>query len=129
MHAVTAQVPIAAQAAEWATAWPIAFGVVTLLFWLWPAWSLLHVPRSLHIDRQGVRVGKLIWPFAKTFSLEQIEDVRVNEKQVVLLRRNASLLRRFIHAVPPMPSNEDARWLAAHIRRALIMFGGLQKKA
>jgi hypothetical protein len=31
-----------------------------------------------------------------------------------------------VYPAPPMPSNEDARWLAAHLRRALVMFGGLR---
>jgi hypothetical protein len=43
-----------------------------------------------------------------------------------LQRKNASLLRRYVFPAPLMPTGEDARWLAAQLRRAMLMFGGLR---
>ena len=49
-----------------------------------------------------------------------------NKKVVTLQRKHASLWRRYAFPAPPMQTNEEARWLAAQLRRALLMFGGLR---
>lgn len=126
VDAIAAQIPIAAEVANLAGAWPIPFIAIALLFWVIPTWGMAHIPRSVRIDRQGVTVRRLVWPLALHWPLDRIDGVKVNDRQVLLQRENASLLRRFAVLAPNLPSEKDARWLAAHCRRALLMFGGLR---
>ena len=84
------------------------------------------LPASLRVSREGVRVSRRLWPIAKHYPLAQIASVRVSDKQVTLQRKGASLARRYVFPAPPMQTSEHARWLAAHLRRALLMFGGLR---
>jgi hypothetical protein len=50
----------------------------------------------------------------------------VNERQVLFQRKQAAFLRRWPAATPMLGTNEEARWVAAHLRRALRTFGGLR---
>jgi Protein of unknown function (DUF3137) len=126
LRAITAQLPIAAEVAEYASQYQIPFGVVVLLFYLLPTWALMHSPRGVRINREGVRVSKRLWPIATQYRLDQIGGVQVNDRQVILQRKGVSFLRRFLVPAPAMRTNEEARWLGAHMRRALTMFGGLR---
>jgi hypothetical protein len=126
LDAILTQLPIVAIAADWAARWPVTFGILAVLFCLWPAYALVMSPSGLHVTREGVRVSRRLWPLAKLHALDGIAGVKVTDKQVALERRNASLLRRYVFPAPPMPTNEDARWLAAQLRRAMVMFGGLR---
>jgi hypothetical protein len=127
LASLSAQIPSVALAAEWASQWPWVFVAVALFIYVLPTWGLLHIPRAVHIERTGVRVSKRLWPFAKVHPIDRIADVKVSERQVVLVRKDASLLRRMAFPAPPMPTADDARWLAAHFRRAIKFFGGLGK--
>lgn len=114
------------QVANLAVQWPIPFVIVVLLFWALPTWAMLHVPRALRIDREGAHVKKRVWPIGKRYPLDRIAGVTVTEKQVYLTRKNTSIWRRYAAPAPPMRSPQDAKWLAAHVRRALVSFGGLR---
>jgi hypothetical protein len=120
---VTELVPQAVLAADWSAQYPVVFVIVALLFYVLPIWALFQAPSGLHVNREGVRVTRRLWPFAKFHAMDQVADVRVSERQISLVRKNTSFLRRYSFPAPPMRTNDEARWLAAHIRRALVMFG------
>jgi hypothetical protein len=126
LDALVAQAPFLAAVADLAAQWPIAFAIVALLFYVLPTYGLLMLPASLRVSREGVRVSRRLWPIAKHYPLAQIASVRVSDRQVTLQRKGASLARRYVFPAPPMQTSEHARWLAAHLRRALLMFGGLR---
>jgi hypothetical protein len=123
---LAAEVPGVTLAAEQAAAWPVAFVLIAVVFYVLPTYGLFRFPRGLHIGREGVTVRRRLWPIAGRYPLDRFASVRITDKQVALERRNASLLRRYLFPAPPMSTPEDARWLAAHVRRAMMTFGGLR---
>jgi hypothetical protein len=123
LRQVTELVPQALFAADWAAQYPMVFVIVAVIFYALPIWALFQVPSGLHVTREGARVTRRLWPFAKVHAMDQIADVRVSERQISLVRKNTTFLRRYSFPAPPMRTNDEARWLAAHIRRALMMFG------
>lgn len=126
LEALVAQAPPLAAVGDLAAQWPLVFVILALLFYVLPTCGLLLLPSGLRVSREGVRVTRRLWPIAKRYPLAQIASVRVSEKQVTLERRAASLPQRYVFPAPPMQTSEHARWLAAHLRRALLMFGGLR---
>jgi hypothetical protein len=128
LAALAGQVPGVAFVAEQAALWPVAFTLIALVFYVLPTWGLFQLPSGLQIGRDGVRVNRRLWPIAKLHRFDRLSSVRVTDRQVALQRKNASLLRRYVFPAPPMPTNEDARWLGAHLRRAMVMFGGLREE-
>jgi hypothetical protein len=73
-----------------------------------------------------MKIRRRIWPIPRTLPMDRIAGVKVAEKQVYIQRTNTAFLRRWVSGAPMLGSDEEARWLGAHLRRALKMFGGLR---
>jgi hypothetical protein len=90
--------------------------------WLFGA-SLWSRPARLEVGPAGARVRRIYRPWALTLPLEAIRRVDVNDRSVYLVRSDRSLLRSFLLASAMVPSVDEARWLAAELRRALRQAG------
>lgn len=128
LAAIVERLPQVTMVSDWAASYPFAFVPLALLFHVVPAWTMLHIPRGVRIGRQeGVRIKKRIWPIPRTLPIDAIAGVKVNDRQVLFQRKQAPFLRRWVSATPLLQSNDEARWVAAHLRRAMKMAGGLRQ--
>lgn len=128
LAAIVERVPQVAIVSDWAAAYPFAFVPLALLFYVVPTWTMTQIPRGVTISREGMKVRKRIWPIPRTIPMDRIAGVKVAEQQVYIQRTKTAFLRRWVNAAPMLGSNEEARWLGAHLRRALKMFGGLRQQ-
>jgi hypothetical protein len=128
LAAIVERVPQVTTVSDWAADYPFVFVPLALLFYVIPAWTMLHIPRGVKISRQGgVRIKKRIWPIARTLPIDAIAGVKVNDRQVLFQRKRAPFLRRWVSATPLLQSTDEARWVAAHLRRAMKVAGGLNQ--
>jgi hypothetical protein len=127
LAAIVARVPQVTIVSDWAAAYPLAFVPLAFLFHLLPAWTMTQIPRGVTINREGIKIRKRLWPIPRTLSMDRIGGVKVAEKQVYIQRTNTAFLRRWVNGAPMLGTEEEAKWLGAHLQRALKMFGGLRQ--
>jgi hypothetical protein len=127
LAAIVERVPRVTIVSDWAAAYPVAFVPLAFFFHLLPAWTMTQIPRGVTISREGIRIRRRLWPIPRTLPMDRIAGVKVAEKQVYIQRTNTAFLRRWVNGAPMLGSDEEARWLGAHLRRALKMFGGLRQ--
>jgi hypothetical protein len=124
--AIAERVPQVAIVSNWALEYPFAFVPLALLFYVLPTWTMTQIPRGVSINRDGMTIRKRIWPIARKLPMDRIAGVKVNERQILIQRKNTAFLRRWVSGAPVLGTPDEARWLGAHLRRALKMFGGLR---
>jgi hypothetical protein len=84
--------------------------------------TLAYRPSRLTIDATGVTINRLA-PGSVQVPLGVIRRVDANNRSLTFVRADRSLLRSFVMAAPNMPSDDEARWLAAELRKALKRVG------
>jgi hypothetical protein len=126
LAAIVERVPQVTIVSDWAAAYPLAFVPLALLFYVVPSWTMTQIPRGVKINREGMTIRKRIWPIPRRLPMDRIAGVKVSEQQVYIQRTKTAFLRRWVSAAPMLKSNEEARWLGAHLKRALKMYGGLR---
>jgi hypothetical protein len=124
---IVSRVPQVTIVSDWAAAYPFAFVPLAFFFHLLPAWTMTQIPRRVTISREGMKIVRRLWPLSRTLSMDRIAGVKVSQQQVYIQRTNTAFLRRWVSAAPMLGSEDEARWLGAHLRRALKMFGGLRQ--
>jgi hypothetical protein len=127
LAAIVARVPQVTIVSDWAAVYPVAFVPLALLFYVLPTWTMTQIPRRVTINREGMKIRRRIWPIPRTLPMDRIAGVKVTEKQVYIQRTNTAFLRRWVNGAPMLGTEEEAKWLGAHLRRALKMFGGLRQ--
>ena len=127
LAAIVERVPQVKIVSDWAAEYPIAFVPLALLFYVLPTWTMTQIPRGVTINREGMKIRRRIWPIPRTLPMDRIAGVKVAEKQVYIQRTNTAFLRRWVNGAPMLRTEEEAKWLGAHLRRALKMFGGLRQ--
>lgn len=125
--AIVERLPQVTILSDWAVDYPVVFVPLALLFYVLPTWTMTQIPRRVTINRDGMKIHRRLWPIPRTLPMERIAGVKVAEKQVYIQRTNTAFLRRWVNGAPMLGSQEEARWLGAHLRRALKMFGGLRQ--
>lgn len=125
--AIVERVPQVTIVSDWAVQYPLAFVPLALLFYVLPTWTMTQIPRRVTIGREGMKIHRRIWPIPRSLPMDRIAGVKVSEKQVYIQRTKTAFLRRWVNGAPMLGSEEEARWLGAHLRRALKMFGGLRQ--
>ena len=129
LAAIVERLPQVTIVSDWAAQYPFAFVPLALLFYVLPTWTMTQIPRGVKINREGMTIRKRIWPIPRKMPMDRIAGVKVAEQQVYIQRTKAAFLRRWASAAPILKTNDEARWLGAHLRRALKMFGGLRDSA
>ena len=126
LAAIVERVPKVTIVSDWAAEYPLAFVPLALLFYVLPTWTMTQIPRGVTINREGMKIRKRLWPIPRTLPMDRIAGVKVSDQQIFIQRTKTAFLRRWASAAPMLRTNEEARWLGAHLRRALRMFGGLR---
>jgi hypothetical protein len=126
LAAIVERVPRVTIVSDWAAAYPLAFVPLALLFYVLPTVTMTLIPRGVRISREGIKIRRRVWPIPRTIPMDRIAGVKVAEQQVYIQRTKTAFLRRWVSAAPMLRTNEEARWLGSHLRRALKMFGGLR---
>jgi hypothetical protein len=127
LHAAIAErVPQVTIVSDWALQYPFAFVPLALLFYVLPSWTMTQIPRGVSVNRDGLTIRKRLWPIPRKIAMDRIAGVKVNDRQVLIQRTKTAFLRRWVNGAPMLGTTEEAKWLAAHLRRALKMFGGLR---
>ena len=126
LAAIVERVPKVTIVSDWAAEYPLAFVPLALLFYVLPTWTMTQIPRGVTINREGMKIRKRLWPIPRTIPMDRIAGVKVSDQQIFIQRTKTAFLRRWASAAPMLRTNEEARWLGAHLRRALRMFGGLR---
>ncbi len=103
--------------------YPTAFLLVTLFLWWMFVGTLLYRPGQVTVDHAGVTIKRLLVPVSLNLPIDVIRRVDSSNRSVSFVRSDRSLLRSFVMASPNMPSDSEARWLAAQFRQALKRAG------
>lgn len=102
--------------------YPTAFLLATLFLWWMFAGALAYRPSRVTIEPGAVSIRRVVW-LGQTLPLDVIRRVQANNRSIVFVRGDKSLLRSFVMASPNLRSNEEANWLAAELRKALKRSG------
>lgn len=102
---------------------PTATLLGSLLFWWYFGSWVRYRPALLSIGPEGATLRRMFHPFALQLPLSVIRRVDASNRQVNLVRADRSLLRSMVMVTPYLPSEAEARWLAAQLRAALKRSG------